>query len=748
MIKEYSKNFKSLVGLVIFFLAGCFLYQLSNSNLGKYPFNNPKIKNVELYGEVNEIKLIKADKLTLVLKLDSIKNNYLKNNSLKFLCNIYETGKNLDSIYNQIKIGNKIYLKATVTKPRDQRNPYEFDYEKYLKEKGIYFIANVYKKDNIRVINNSISTFPNYIFEVRKSIDDRLKQIYNKSTYHLLRGLILADRSEIDDQINEDFINVGVIHVLAVSGLHVSYVVIIFLFLFTRLNLQVRIILTIIGLLFFMLLTGSGAPVVRSTLMTSIVLLLPLFGRTSNGLNSLFVAAFILLLINPRDLFDPSFQLSFSAILSLIIIAPVINKELSSLKMNNFLKYILLFIGTTLSAQIGTLPFTIAYFSKLSLISIVANIFVIPITGIILGLGIVSVVLTFVSTQIAIYFASLNELISFATLFFINKLGSLNLSSLNVKPFSLYDGFLFYLLIGLLLSLIKYFNHPVKKLIFAFLIISTFFVYEKIDNYELLQDKKLSILAIDIGQGDSFLLKFPNNQVALIDAGNADKNFDNGKKIILPLMNKLGINKIDYAFVSHTDADHFMGFLSLIKNDKIKKIYKPLLTKEEVKDVNFEKFIKANKIKLQYYHNEKLQLGNTVVYILNNDRINNISKSMNDKSGVIKVVYGENSILFTGDLGIKMEKEYVNQYSSFLKADILKVGHHGSKTSSSEEFIKTVSPKYALISAGIGNKFNHPHKEIIKRLNENKIKILRTDYYGAILMNLDGKNLSLVNWKN
>lgn len=748
VVKSYSRNFRSLIGLLIFFVLGCYLYHLSYSDNGKYPFNNYKIKDVEIFAEVEEIKLIKAEKLSLIVKLDSMKNNLSVNNSLKFICNIYESKKNLKSIYNQIKVGNKVYLKATIIKPRNQRNPFEFDYEKYLNEKGIYFVASVYNKDYLRIVDNSVSTLPNFIFEIRKYIDNKLRELYNNSTYHLLRGLILADRSEIDNQVYEDFINVGVIHVLAVSGLHVGYVVIIFLFLFSRFNLFLRITLTILGLIFFMILTGTGAPVVRASLMTSIILLLPLFGRTTNGLNSLFVAAFILLLINPRDLFNPSFQLSFSAILSLIIIVPIINKKLYNLKVNKFIKYIFLFIGTTFAAQIGTLPFIIAYFSKLSLISILANIFVIPLTGIILGLGIISIVLSFISTQIATYYASLNELTSFIILYLINKLGSLNFSSLNVKPFSLYDGILFYLLIGLLFSLIKYFNHSFKKLVFVVLIVSTFFIYEKIDDKELLKENYLSILTIDVGQGDAFLVKFPNNQTALIDAGNADINFDNGKKIVLPLMNKLGINKIDYAFVSHTDADHFMGFLSLIKNAKIKKIYKPYLTKDEVKDIKFENFINSKNIELHHYQKKKLQIGNAVVYILNNDMINNISKTINDKSGVIKIVYGKNSILFTGDLGIKMEKEYITQYSSFLKSDILKIGHHGSKTSTSENFIKSVSPKFALISVGIANKFKHPNKEVINRLKENKIKILRTDYSGAILINSDGKNLSLINWKN
>lgn len=748
VIKKYSENFITTLTLSVFLLFGLLAYQISSLKTYKYPFKDYKINNAEIYGVVSDVNLIKEKKLSFEVKLDSIKNiSYDKNKSYKFLCNVYDSQKSIIETYNKLKIGNEIYIDGTIIRPRNMRNPYEFDYEKYLNEKGIVFIANVYNTNDIKIINNLYSLFPNIIFEIRKHLDNQLKLLYNKTTYNLLRGLLLADRSEIDDQVNEDFINVGVIHILAVSGLHVGFIVIIFMFLFTRFNLYIKTIFTIIGLLIFMLLTGAGAPVVRATLMTSIVLLLPLFGRSSNGLNSLFVASFILLLINPRDLFNPSFQLSFSAILSLIIIAPKINSTISKLNINKFIKYFILFIGTTISAQIGTLPFTIAYFSKISLVSIIANLIVIPLTGIIVGLGISSLIISIISYQIAFYYASYNELLTYIMLYFIKYLSSFNFSSINIKPFSLYVGILFYISIGLLLSLIKYFNNNIKKIFFVSIVLLLFFIYEKIDNVSLLQDNKLSILAIDVGQGDSFLIKFPNKQTALIDAGNANLNFDNGKKIIIPLLNKLGINKIDYAFVSHVDADHFMGFLSLIKIGMIKKIYKPALIKDEKKDLLFENFIRKNGIDINYYKKEKIKIGNSVIYVLNNNRLNNLSISNNDKSGILKLVYGKNSFLFTGDLGINMEKEYIKDYNNFLESNVLKAGHHGSKTSSNEKFIKTISPKYSLISAGIGNKFKHPHKEVVQRFQNNGTKVLRTDLSGAILICSDGQNLTITDWK-
>lgn len=747
--KQYSFSFKLYVLNIFFFLLGSVAIKNANSQNIQYPFEKYKIKDALIYGEIVNINLLRENKVVFEIKSDSIiyNENKIKNN-YKILCNIIDLDKNLKKIYNKIQIGNKVKLKSIIIKPRDQRNPFEFNYEKYLNDKGISFIANLYKANDILIIKDDLNELSNFIFSVRKNIDEKLKTIYNNSTYNLLRGLILADRSEIDQQISDDFINVGVIHVLAVSGLHVGFVVVIFLFLFSRFNVYLRTVFTIIGLIFFMLLTGSGAPVVRATFMVSIFLILPLIGRSSNGLNSLSFAAFVILLINPKDLFNPSFQLSFSAILSLIVIAPKINSYLSKFSLNKFVKYVVLFFGTTLSAQLGTIPFTLAYFNKLSLVSFIANLFVIPLVGLIVGLGITSILFSFISNIITSYYASLNELLTYFIFNFVHILSKFKLSSIGIKYFSFYDGLIYYIMFGVILSFIKYFNSNIKKIIFIVFVVLLFFIYEQFDNYDLLPKNRLSVLAIDIGQGDSFLVKFPNEKVALIDAGNADKNFDNGKQIILPLLNKLGISKIDYAFISHVDADHYMGFISLIKNFPIEKIYKPTLNIEESKDYNLESLIKSKKIPIVYYNKEKIQIGNSVLYILNEKVIEKEAKSVNDKSGLFKLVYGKNSLLFTGDLGVKMERKYVDYYNNFLQSDVLKAGHHGSKTSSSENFIKKVKPKIALISAGIENKFKHPSNEIVERFIQNNVKILRTDLMGAILLKFDGEKIHLINWKN
>lgn len=746
--KESSKR---LTDLSIFFSIIVFGGLLaSNASLDKshYPFKSPKIKNGEVYGEVYKIELIRDERLTFYIAADSIRigDRTLRSNK-KIMSNIYDKQNKVEKLYDILKIGNKVKLGCTLSRARNTRNPYEFDYEKYLSDRGIAILATSYKYSDLNVTNHSFDWFGNTVFEIRNSLDNTLSSLHNKTTRGLLRGLLLADRSGIDYNTNTDFMNAGVVHVLSVSGLHVGYIVIIFLFLFNRFNLYWRLALTIIGLFFYMIITGSEAPVFRSTIMASVILITPFLGRDSNSYNTLSLAALIILLFNPLELFNPSFQLSFSAILALIVFFPMI-KRIADAKGNSskLIRYLLIFLGSTLIAQIGTLPFTLVYFGRVSITSLLANFVVIPASGIIVALGVVSLMASTFSLWLANAYSSCNELLTYLLFHIVRFFGNPDYSFITINQFTLYDSIIFYLTLGVLVGLWKYFLTKKSKIVFVVSLLCTFFVFISLDNEELLPKNKLSIVSLDVGQGDAFLVKFPNGETALIDAGEATKKFDNGKRIIMPLMEKLGIDKIDYALISHVDSDHYMGILSLIKGKKVKKLYKPEPDSSKQNDLDFESILKRNQIPIVHYKHEDIAVGNSKLYFLACD-FSYKAKSSNDRSGIVKLVYGKTSILFTGDAGKAVEREYIQAYKSFLKSDVLKVSHHGSKTSSSLEFLQQVSPKYALISAGVMNKFHHPSGEVLDRLRKFQTKILRTDILGASILSSNGAEIEIIDWR-
>jgi competence protein ComEC len=403
--------------------------------------------------------------------------------------------------------------------------------------------------------------------------------------------------------------------------------------------------------------------------------------------------------------------------------------------------------GVSLSAQIGTLPFTLMYFNKFSIIALFTNLIVIPTIGFIIATAVVTLTISSLLPVIAIYFATANDLITKWTLSLIKFSGDLSFSHVNIYNYTLTDLILFYLMLAVLLYYLPRFKNIIAKVALFSLVLVNVILFSSIDNINLLPENYLSVFMIDVGQGDSFLIRFPNGKTALVDAGNTTIAFDNGERVVIPLLKYLGIEKINYGLVSHIDADHYGGFVALVLGGLIGEIYKPALDTSLNKDVLFEEFLRERNVPVQYYSERKMEIGNTVLYFLYDKKIDNIAgESTNNHSGIFKLVYGENSFLFTGDVEKNVEKIYAEKYKKFLDADVLKAGHHGSKTSSSEVFLSYVTPKYSLISAGFKNKFGHPASEVIQRLEKYGSTIYRTDLQKAVLLRSDGKRINVINW--
>jgi competence protein ComEC len=731
-------------------LFGSLYYSVFTQNQPAYPFEDEKYSTTSITGTVEKIDLKREGRLNIYISSDSIyAKNKFYNEKFNLLCSIYDGNKNIDSLYNILKVGNKISIIGSLQRPRDERNPGEFDYSKYLLNKGIVGISAVYGTDKVLIKTSEVIIYKNLIFEIRKKIDEKIASLHNKTTSALLRGLLLADRSMIDNQINDYFINAGVVHVLSVSGLHVGYIVLIFLVIFNRFNVYTRYLLTFAGLLFYLIITGADSPVFRSTIMAIALMSAPVTGRDYNSLNSLSLAAILLLFINPLELFNPGFQLSFSAILSLIIIYPPLKRFIDSLHIRpKALNWFIIFCMTSITAQLGTLPFTLTYFHRLSISALIANLIVIPVSGAIVALGILTIAVGTLSGWMGALLGSANELTTYLMYYCVQFLGNKKFAFISFNQFSYVDAIIFYSALIAVFLILKKFLSPLAKLTGVSLTIILMVLLMQIDNYDLMPQNLLSVMAVDVGQGDATLIKFPGGKTALVDAGNATPYFDNGERVILPLLNRLNIDKIDYAFISHADADHYKGFISLIKEGLINLVYKPKLDTALEKDIELENFLRKMKVPFKYYSPEIISIDNARIYVLNDTANSYFShQNSNDQSGMIKLVYNNCSFLFTGDAGTGIEKYYLNTYGRFLKSDVLKAGHHGSKNSSSAEFLEAVNPGYVLISAGIGNRFRHPNKIIVDRMTSMNINILRTDKQCGLLIRSDGYKVTPINWK-
>jgi len=738
------------LSIVVFICIGIIISSINKEEYSTKLNRFHKEKNTIAFGRIESVDLKKNYEISFVLKTDSVRiNDTTIYTSENLLCRLRSGSKDRKNFYDNIKPGNQISFNGTFTQPRTIRNPGEFDYQKYLLSIGITGILTSYQDSSITLIDNETYFFNNLIFSIRKYLDNIIHKTHNKQTAGLLRGLLLADRSEIEYETKLNFINAGVIHILAVSGLHVGYILLFLMVVFGRFNLFLRSIFIMIGIFSFMFITEVPASVFRATLMASILIIAFLTNRSTNLLNSIALSSVIILLIQPQQIFNPGFQLSYSAVIAIALVYPVLKNEIDSTQLKNkIIKNILLFVGVSLAAQLGTLPFTVAYFNKISLISLLSNLLVIPLTAIIVGLGIITLFIGSISVYISSFMGITNNFTTTVMFKIVNFSGSLDFSHIRINNYSITDALIFYFFLSVFVYGLNRISSKWVKVVFTFLIFFNIYLFSRLDDKELLTEGKLNVLMIDVDQGDSFLIKFPNGKTALIDAGLANPFFDVGERIIIPLLDHLGIKKVDYGFISHFDNDHYGGFYSLIINDRIKQVFIPEPDSSS-KSIKFNKFLDDFNIPKKIFHREKLNFDNTAVYILNDTTVKYFDKlSSNDRSGVKKITFGETSFLFLGDLELPGERYYTLFERQMLDADVLKVSHHGSKTGTSETLVKLVSPKISLISAGVKNKFGHPSEIVLERLKRMNSKILRTDSAGAVLLQSDGRNIEIIDWRN
>jgi competence protein ComEC len=752
-VKYHTLDKKLMISLLInilFVIAGNYSAELCFSNRQFYSENIEKENSSIFYGTVESVYLRNKSGLRFELNVDSaLVNKFKLHRKVILICCIKdENNKKLDSLYFLIAPGNKICASGMLIKGRSYRNPGEFDYNKYLHLFGITGILNIYHSDDFKILDHSRYWFSDILFRVRRSIADKLSRYHDYDAASLMKGLLLADRSEMNDETKTEFVNAGVVHVLAVSGLNVEYILLLCIILLGRLNIYPKSYLTISCLILFLLITGIQASVFRAVLMSAIVIIAYISSRSTNLINSLALSAIILLTFYPFHIYDPGFQLSYAAVFSMAILYPIFKGGINNIK-NRILKTFAQLIALSLSAQIGTIPFTLYYFGKLSLTSLAANLIVIPFIGVLAGIGIASLFFSYFSPILAISYGCINSLLTKLLYLIVHISGSENYSFIWIRNYSLYDSVVFYLLIVAFIYFNKKFINNIARLFLILFLLADYITISYFDNKDLMTINELNLMMIDVGQGDSFLIKFPNGETALIDAGESSMKFDNGSKTILPLMNHLNIPEIDYAFVSHIDIDHYSGFVSLIQAGRIKRIYKPELDTSLSRDIKFEKFIKEQNIPITHYNKSVIKIGNARVFVLNNNLIHfRKNNSNNDKSSLLKVVYGNTSFLFTGDLSNIAEKYYSSLYNNYLRSNVLKVSHHGSKYCSSLNILNNIQPQFALISSGIKNKFHHPSKEVLARLRMFHANILRTDKLGAVFLRSDGESVSQVNWKD
>lgn len=670
----------------------------------------------------------------------------------------------------ELKYGDMIQISGEYSKPGEQRNYGGFNYQEFLKTKKICGIIKISKiklvasqKSNIfMMISNNI------YLQIKSNID----KVFEKEEAGMLKGLLLGDTSNIDEQVKENFRTANISHILAISGMHISYIIIgLTEILNKKIGKRGTKIIVIIILIIYMFITGASPSVLRATIMGIISISSNLVYRKNDIWTAISISLFIILIYNPYLIMNIGLQLSYLGTIGIILFNSLVLQILDNIKLKDkrckkkkskVTQKIKEILAVSISAQITILPLMLYHFNICGPYFILSNFFVSIIIGPIIILGFIFIIISFISSTFA-NILSIFLKIGIQMLIYISKVSSLPFSKIYVATpkiemiciyliFLVIIKYLYFIYhskeisvtqrrIKNLIALVKYKIKENRKKIFIIIVCITSVVL--IFNSSLIS-KKLRIYFVDVGQGDCTFIVTPKNKTILIDGGGSEfSEFDVGKSILVPYILDRGYTKIDYVITSHFDSDHVGGILSLMKELKVKNV---IVSKQGEDSKNYQEFLKLvdkNNTNLVIVEKgDKIKIEDNIYFYILWPKKEQIQENiLNNNSIVAKLVYNEFSVLFTGDIEELAEKEILEEYKmkNILNATILKVGHHGSKTSSIQGFIDAVKPNIALIGVGKDNNFGHPNNEVLKRLEKLGANSYRTDKNGEISISVNKK---------
>ncbi len=752
-----SNKYKIVVFTIMLLLGYVYMSQISiNKNkMEKKIITLEEKESIIIYGNVcsNIKKGEYKDSFYINVEKTNVNNKEFNIKNIKL--NIYIK----DSDKYDIMQGDYIKVVGKFDTISSYNNFGIFNYKQYLKRKNIY--GNI-QCSNLTVVKRSKSKVTYIRFKLINYIKKKIKDNIQNSA--LLTGILIGDKSELSDETMEEFKNSNLSHILAVSGTHISILITLFSMFLDKIikNYKIKNTIIIILLIFFLFIVGNTPSVLRAVIMSCLVIISKLVYRKSNNINNLLLSAFIILIINPYYLFDLGFQLSFLATLGIILFVRIFEKKISYvLKQDKklkfrIIKYIISTSVVSASANILIIPIVMYNTNNLSFNFVISNIIVSPLIFILEMLGIIFLFLPNISL--------LNHLIEIILYLIANtakycskiKILSFLMSTPNIIEILIYY-FLIYLVYRILVDkkLRRRMKLYVKKInifikinkykIISIVVISIIFIFIISRIYIL--NSKLEIQFLDVAQGDATLIVTKERKRILIDGGGSE-SYDVGSNVIKPYLLKKKIKLLDYVIISHMDTDHCKGVFTIMEELKVKNV---VIGKQFEDSNNYKRFIDIatnRKIRVIVVEGgQRINIEKDLYFdILWPNQKSIINENvLNNNSLVCKLVYNNLSILFTGDIEAVAEKEILKIYANtdILKSKILKVAHHGSKTSSIEEFVKKVNPSIALIGVGKNNKFKHPSSITLECLNNIKCNIYRTDKDGEIILKINKNEVEI-----
>jgi competence protein ComEC len=702
----------------------CAFFYANEVEMQNVPRISPQISSFT--GVVENSPLIDGDKLLLIA---------VTHQKEKLRLSYKIASPEEKKLWEQLKPGISCKFEGVLQEPSTARNPNAFDYREYLRRQHIHYI---FKASSISSCQRKNPSFVQWLLSVRQSATQYVQQSFPKETTGFINSLVYGERQDISEEVETYYQELGLIHLLAISGSHISLLAAVCYYLLLRSGItkENATALLLVILPVYMFLAGASPSVVRASLMSIFILTYVFVSKRLSGMDALSITAIVMIVWNPYVLYDIGFQFSFLSTAVLLLSAPAI------LSQENWLRSSW---NLALAAQISAIPVTLHYFGQISSYSLLLNLLYVPyLSFVILPLCLAALSFSFLIPPFVSFISPLlsflihisNELLAWWEHLPLNRLTFGNAPPWLTLLYSLTSLLIFIAWEG---KVLKQYRLHISSLLLALGVFHYAFPYLNPNG---------NITFIDVGQGDCILIQLPYARgTYLIDTGGSisipkqewqkqKREYTVGADIVLPYLRSKGIKQLDKLILTHGDQDHMGAAFELLKNIRIKEIVlgsKKVYDEKEQQVANIanEKQIPVKIVK----SGDRWNVGDISFFVLSPK---GDEREKNDQSIVVYTKLGGKTWLFTGDMEEEREQKLLEEYPR-LQADVLKAGHHGSKTSTSEAFLQKIQPKTAIISVGQKNRYGHPHKEVLQRLKKQGITIWRTDQEGAITYTFRGE---------
>ncbi|MBZ0169512.1 MAG: DNA internalization-related competence protein ComEC/Rec2 [Kofleriaceae bacterium] len=631
-------------------------------------------------------------------------------------------------------------------RPRGYRNPGGFDYPLYLKSRDVTlegWAGEASPVERRGTGEGSPALTPAYTLRSRliQAVISRLPP----DQASLLVAMTLGERTGIPRPITEAFTGSGTYHILAISGLNVSLLAAALFVLLKAVRVPLRLsALLSMGLItLYAVLAGGSASVIRAAVMADVYLLGLVIDREADSLNTLALSTLGLLLWQPLFLFDVGFQLTFVATVAILVAVD----RLPSASLSVPWRWIATSLALSIAAFFGTAPILASAFHRISPIGILANLPIVPLSGLLTGAGMLFAVLAAVVPWSLGWFAVLIGWLIDLLVGLAGWFARLPFASVQLFPPSAPMVICYYLALGAAIAAVG--RRWLRWIACAAAL--TLVILVTVRLLPIFQNGQLRMTVLDVGQGDGIVLELPGRRTILIDGGGLfDDRFDIGEQVVVPFLRSRWIGHLDVVVLSHPHPDHLNGLQAVLRHFTVDQVWDSGQRAAMPSYVWFEEVLRDRRIPHKIVHDgyRTSEFSPVQVAVLHpsNPMLSGSPRGhfsdVNSNSLVLAVKYGTVTFLLPGDIEQEAERLLLEQGAD-LQAQVLKVPHHGGRTSSSEPFLARVHPRVAVVSAGYRNRFRHPHQEALDRYRASGVDLYRTDLDGAVTISTDGATIGV-----